>query len=279
MTFVDREISSDDSQPVGLYKLEWGPTVWAYTSAEREIVRQETDGQGVVREVRYQPVSISDSGMTQGGSAANDFTVDIQADVPIVDLFRSTPPSESIWLTVRRKHVGEEEALVSWIGTVANVTRTDEAQGPGKVVAVGIAKWLGETLANTLGLALDFGQVMVLVAIATALATRLPFVVNLVVNLFIYFLGHLAPVIVRANEKNVDQTNPVVALIRFLGNLFDTLLPSLEFFNMGPAIIRDTPLGLTPFSGYVAMVLGYAVIYTAIALLVGLILFEDRDLA
>ena len=152
-------------------------------------------------------------------------------------------------------------------------------QGPGQVIAQGIGFWLGETLANTLGLALGFGQVMVLVAIATALATRLPFVVNLVVNLFVYFLGHLAPVVVRVNENSGDQTNPVVALIRFLANLFDTLLPSLEFFNMGPAIIRDTPLAVVPFALYTVMVLGYAVIYTVIALLVGLILFEDRDLA
>ena len=152
-------------------------------------------------------------------------------------------------------------------------------QGPGKVVAAGVGLWTGETVANTLGLAIGFGQVMVLVAIATALATRLPFVVNLVINLFIYFLGHLAPVVVRANDQSGDQSNPVVALVRFLGNLFDTILPSLEFFNMGPAIIRDTPLAIGPFAGYVAMVLGYAVIYTVIALVVGLILFEDRDIA
>ena len=64
-----------------------------------------------------------------------------------------------------------------------------------------------------------------------------------------------------------------------LGRLFDVLFPALEFFNMGPAIIRETPLDLWQFGGYALTVFGYSIIYTSIALLVGLLLFEDRDLA
>jgi hypothetical protein len=70
-----------------------------------------------------------------------------------------------------------------------------------------------------------------------------------------------------------------VGLVGFLGRLFDVLLPSLESFNMGRAIIRESPLPLWQFGGYVLTVLGYSLIYTTIALLVGLLLFEDRDLA
>ena len=70
-----------------------------------------------------------------------------------------------------------------------------------------------------------------------------------------------------------------VGLVGFLGRLFDALLPSLESFNMSRAIIRETPLDLWQFSGYVATVTGYSLIYTTIALIVGLLLFEDRDLA
>ena len=150
--------------------------------------------------------------------------------------------------------------------------------GPARTVAEGAGMWFGESFAHTFGIALGFGQVMILVAIATALATRLPFIVNLVVCLIIYFLGHLAPVVVRVTEKAGAQTTGV-GLIKFLGNLFDTLLPALEFFTMGPAIIREAPLELGQFIWYVGTVLGYAVIYTVIALIVGLLLFEDRDLA
>ena len=153
--------------------------------------------------------------------------------------------------------------------------------GPPRQFIEGTGLWFGETLATTMGVVLGFGQVMILVAVTTALATRLPFIVNLVVGLMVYFLGHLAPVIVRVTEQvaDKDKENTAVGLVRFFGNVFDTLLPALDFFSVGPAIIREAPLGLGDFTGYVAVVFGYACIYTVIALIVGLLLFEDRDLA
>ncbi|MFO0825267.1 MAG: ABC transporter permease subunit [Gemmataceae bacterium] len=147
----------------------------------------------------------------------------------------------------------------------------------GKAIARGCGLWFSDTLAHSFGILLGFGQVMILVAIASALATRISFVVNIVLCLLIYFLGHLAPVLVRVSET--AGTGVGVGLVGFLGKLFDVLLPALEFFNMGPAIIRETPLDLWKFSIYVVTVLGYSLIYTSIALLVGLLLFEDRDLA
>jgi hypothetical protein len=145
-----------------------------------------------------------------------------------------------------------------------------------RVVAVGAGSWFADTFAHSLGLLLGFGQVMILVAIAAALATRIPFVINLVLCLFIYLLGHLAPVVVAVTQ---GSSGAGLGLVSFLGRLFDVLLPALEFFNMGPAIIRESPLDLWQFAGYVLTVFGYSVIYTGIALLVGLLLFEDRDLA
>ncbi len=153
---------------------------------------------------------------------------------------------------------------------------------PGGATAVfteGASKWLAESFANLFGIILVFGQVTILVAIATALATRLPFVVNLVVVLCVYFFGHLAPVVVRVTENSVNSQSTSSRLIRFLAQTFDTLLPALEFFKMSPAIVRETPLDLWSFAGYVATVSGYSLLYTTIALLVGLLLFEDRDLA
>ena len=151
--------------------------------------------------------------------------------------------------------------------------------GPAAQIVEGTGLWFGETLSTTLGVGLGFGQVMILVAVTTALATRLPFIINLVVCLVIYFLGHLAPVIVRVTQAPNQRDNSAVGLVRFFGNVFDTLLPALDFFSVGPAIIREAPLALGDFAGYVLVVSGYAVIYTLIALIVGLLLFEDRDLA
>ncbi|MBM3980437.1 MAG: hypothetical protein FJ304_09140 [Planctomycetes bacterium] len=148
----------------------------------------------------------------------------------------------------------------------------------GKLIARGAGLWFSDALAHSFGVVLGFGQVLILVAVASALATRLTFVVNIVICLLVYFLGNLAPVIVEATRQ-AQGGGAATGLIGFLGKLFDVLLPSLESFNMGRAIIRESPLPLWQFGTYVVTVLGYSLIYTTIALLVGLLLFEDRDLA
>ncbi len=136
----------------------------------------------------------------------------------------------------------------------------------------GAAWWFGDAASLSSGLLLGFCQVMVMLAIAVALATRLPMVVNLVVCLVIFFLGHLTPVLATVSQNRY-------ALVRFMAQLFDSLLPGMQHFTLGPAIARDTLPPAGPFSVYLGTVALYATVYTAIALLFGLILFEDRDLA
>jgi hypothetical protein len=138
---------------------------------------------------------------------------------------------------------------------------------------------MGETTAHHLGLVRVFGQVMILLAICTALATRVQFVVNLVICLGIFLIGNLSPIMVHVTDKPENEGNPALQLVRFIAQLFNAVFPSLDAFDMGPAIIRDTPLSTLSFAGFVATVLLYALLYTAIAILAGLVLFEDRDLA
>lgn len=135
----------------------------------------------------------------------------------------------------------------------------------------GAVFWMDHVVGLAPGVVLGFCQVMVLLAVAVALATRLPMIVNLVVCLVIFFLGHLTPVLEQVSR---DKT-----LIQFIAQLFDTLLPGLDLFHLGPVIARDEPPAAGPFSIYVGMVSLYALLYTTIALLFGLLLFEDRDLA
>src|SRR5262249_36556171 len=116
--------------------------------------------------------------------------------------------------------------------------------------------------------------------IAAALATRLPMLVNLPTCLLIFFLGHLSPVLVQLSQRLRDeQGGGAAVLVKFMARLFDTFFPALEFFNLGPAIIRDMPLDVPSFARYVGSICVYAVLYAAMAMLLGLILFEDRDLA
>jgi hypothetical protein len=138
--------------------------------------------------------------------------------------------------------------------------------------SLGSLFWFDIAWDNMPGLVLGFCQVMVLLGIATALATRLPMVVNLVICLLVFFLGHLTQVLVQVSEKRY-------ALVNFVAKVFDNLLPGLEYFDLGPLLARDVPPPALDFHLYIGYVLGYAILYTTIALLFGLILFEDRDLA
>jgi hypothetical protein len=88
----------------------------------------------------------------------------------------------------------------------------------------------------------------------------------------VFLLGHLNAILLAVAQTRYE-------LVKFTARLFDMVLPGLEYFDMGNAVIRDTPLPLEDFAVYVGMVTGYSVLYTTIALLFGLILFEDRDLA
>jgi ABC-type transport system involved in multi-copper enzyme maturation permease subunit len=145
----------------------------------------------------------------------------------------------------------------------------------------GIGLWTHLTFDVAPGLILGFSQVMVLVAIAVSLATRVPMVVNLVAVVAIFFLAHLAPVLVAIGYK-AQSTNPGAAvsqILYFMAQLFDLALPNLESFRLEPALLNDTPIDPGAFSKYLASVSLYGVLYTSIVLLFGLILFEDRDLA
>jgi ABC-type transport system involved in multi-copper enzyme maturation permease subunit len=136
----------------------------------------------------------------------------------------------------------------------------------------GIGLWVSDAVAVVPGLVQGFCQVMVLVALATALATRLPMVVNLTFCLAIYFLGNLAPIM-------ADATQQGYPLVHFIAQVFQTVSPGLELFDVSSAVTRDMPLPVVEYSIYTLNVVGYALTYSAAALLFGLILFEDRDLA
>jgi hypothetical protein len=134
----------------------------------------------------------------------------------------------------------------------------------------GAGGWLFQTAELAPGLTLGFCQVMVLLAIAVALATRIPMILNVPISLLVYFLGHLTPVLKevagRFQRTGEGGGSAVGQMLSFMAQLFDSLLPSLEFFTANYSVL-------------VWRIAFYGVMYTIIVLLFGLILFEDRDLA
>jgi ABC-type transport system involved in multi-copper enzyme maturation permease subunit len=136
----------------------------------------------------------------------------------------------------------------------------------------GILLWVNDAGTALPGLVIGFGQVAVLTAVAVALATRIPMIVNLTMCLLVYLFGHLTPIMTEVTRRQYR-------LVSFVAQLFETILPGLDLFDVGSSIIRDLPLDPVSYGVYTLNVTLYAATYTAIALLVGLIMFEDRDLA
>ena len=135
----------------------------------------------------------------------------------------------------------------------------------------GIGLWIRDVGEALPGLIIGFGQVMTLTAVSIALATRVPMIVNITMCLVVYLLGHLAPIMTEVSLR--------LPLVHFFAQLFELLLPGLAVFDVSNAIVRDVPLDSEQYSIYTLNVFLYAGIYTVIALLAGLILFEDRDVA
>jgi hypothetical protein len=163
----------------------------------------------------------------------------------------------------------------AWVMDWANAPRLD----PGAThFLAGVGLWVNHTLDVLPYLVMTFSAVMVLIAVATALATRATVVVNLATVAGIYLLANLTPVLViigRQMTKYGDPNDPVPKLVSFTAGVFDTILPDLDAFRVGPALA----LGTAVPADYVASALFYGVLYTLILMLFGLILFEDRDLA
>jgi ABC-type transport system involved in multi-copper enzyme maturation permease subunit len=118
------------------------------------------------------------------------------------------------------------------------------------------------------GLVLSFLETVLMAAVSLAVSTRLGMVPNLIVCFAIYSLGHLVPLLVQSSVGKFP-------IVRFVGQLFATILPVLDHFTIEAAVIG----GVAVPWGYLAWAALYAGLYSAAALLVALLLFQDRDLA
>jgi hypothetical protein len=131
-----------------------------------------------------------------------------------------------------------------------------------------LANCQAEMLQIAPGLLLAFMETVVLTAISVAISTRLPMLANLIICASIYVLGHLVPILANSAVGQLE-------FVRFVANLLAAILPVLDHFNISAGIStgQDVP------PEYLAWAALYCVIYSTVAMLVALLLFEDRDLA
>ncbi len=118
-----------------------------------------------------------------------------------------------------------------------------------------------------------------MLAVAASLATRLPMIVSLNICLIFYLLGNLAPILAQESARLSQKSGGALTLVSFIAQLLDTTLPNLGFFSTDQVFLRETYLAPHAFAAYVGSVFVYSTLYSAMALLAGLFMVEDRDLA
>jgi ABC-type transport system involved in multi-copper enzyme maturation permease subunit len=118
------------------------------------------------------------------------------------------------------------------------------------------------------GLVLAFMETLVFISISIAISTRLPLLANMTICFAIYAFGHLTAQLVQSGEGQLEN-------VKFMAQFIATVLPVLDHFTIQAAIARgiDVPIS------YIATVGAYCALYCVMALLIALVLFEDRDLA
>jgi hypothetical protein len=180
-----------------------------------------------------------------------------------------------VWVILAKTHYELQPGVTTlppdpqWLTDL--ISRTYGQTSAGNLVR-GVGLWISDCGERLPGLMICFGQVMTLIAVSVAMATRVPMVVNLGACLVVYLLGNLAPIV-------TEVSKPIGGLVKFVAQLFEMLLPGLAVFDVSTAIIREAPLDSAQYAVYTLNVGLYALMYTAIAMLAGLILFEDRDVA
>ena len=99
------------------------------------------------------------------------------------------------------------------------------------------------------------------------ISTRLAVVSNLMICFAVYMLGHITPMLLEKEDTFESVT--------VVGQAITTIIPVLEHFDVSAAIVGDA----TVPAAYLGWALVYSTLYCGVALLIALILFEDRDLS
>lgn len=115
MTYDARERSVQDGAPVEVYEFARNAKLWRFTSAEADLTFEGDD---------YTSIPITRTAIESSNEQArNALSLTVPRNLEVAALFRISPPTDVIAITVRRFHRSEEgDVAVVWIGRVLNVS-------------------------------------------------------------------------------------------------------------------------------------------------------------
>ncbi|MFT5301655.1 MAG: ABC-type transport system involved in multi-copper enzyme maturation permease subunit [Mariniblastus sp.] len=135
----------------------------------------------------------------------------------------------------------------------------------------GICEWpecFVESINVIPGIFLCFLEVLIFVAISVAISTRFGILANFLICFAVYVLGHLTPLLV---QSSLGAFETVVVF----GQLIAIVFPVLNHFDIQAAINTNSAVPMA----YIGWSIIYTGLYGSMAMLLALVLFEDRDLA
>lgn len=113
MTYQAQETSSQSGAPIELYQFIRGSTVYRYTSAEADI--DDTDSTWISTPISRTGIEVTPE------RVRNAISITVPRTNPVADLFRISPPTDVVAVTVYRYHREDLEEIVVWMGRVLGV--------------------------------------------------------------------------------------------------------------------------------------------------------------
>ena len=117
MSYDEVERSNYDGRPINYFEFVVGAVIWRYTDSQ---VAQTFGGNA------YEP-AIIEAGeiILSSGDDADDLNITIPSAIAFAALYRGAPPSSQVLIRIRRRHLGDSEVRLVWVGVVKSSKRPD----------------------------------------------------------------------------------------------------------------------------------------------------------
>lgn len=110
MTYALIETSNILGEPIYLYEFDLDGHYWRYASSSYDVMHTGNT---------YSGLAVADDGIKQSGDATSDaLNITLPITSGVAQLYIGTPPSRSLFITIRHTHHGEPEAAVCYSGEV-----------------------------------------------------------------------------------------------------------------------------------------------------------------